>query len=159
MLVDPFTHPQHMNDLKHLVCVWRGYGNHSMWVWGLNQCNMTSFVEYLWTRTLANFLILDHDIWWLHHDGGSVTANIKYWYMVYLKVQTDLLRIFEGFQEPYIRIYGFLVILWSFFAAHIRYYGFGVSVNSNLRAVISNMEILIFDITTLKFEFKETPNL
>ena len=44
---DPSAHPQHMNDLKHLVCVWRGYGNHSMWVWGLNQCNMTSFVEYL----------------------------------------------------------------------------------------------------------------
>jgi hypothetical protein len=41
--VDPSAHPQHMNDLKHHLYVWSGYRNHSTWVWGLNQCTMTSF--------------------------------------------------------------------------------------------------------------------
>ena len=36
VMVDPSALPQHMNSLKHLVYVWSGCGNHSMWVWGLN---------------------------------------------------------------------------------------------------------------------------
>ncbi len=49
-VVNPSAHPQHMNDRKHLVYIWSGYGNHSMWIWGLNKCSMTSFVAHLWTR-------------------------------------------------------------------------------------------------------------
>jgi hypothetical protein len=41
MMVDPSTHPQHMNGLKHLVYVYGGCGNHSIWVWGLNQSTVT----------------------------------------------------------------------------------------------------------------------
>jgi hypothetical protein len=37
VMVDPSAHPHHMNGLKHLVYVWSGCGNHSMWVLGLIQ--------------------------------------------------------------------------------------------------------------------------
>ncbi len=45
MTVDPSEHPQHMNILKqHLAYVLSGCGKHSMWIWGLNQCTLTSYV-------------------------------------------------------------------------------------------------------------------
>ena len=47
IMVYPSAHSQHMNVLKHLVYLRSGGGNHSMWVWGLNQCTMTSFVAEL----------------------------------------------------------------------------------------------------------------
>jgi len=49
MMVDQSAHPQpqHMNDLKYLVYVWSGCGNHSMWVLGLNQSTLASFVASL----------------------------------------------------------------------------------------------------------------
>jgi hypothetical protein len=47
MMADPSAHPQHMNGLKHFVYVWSGCGNHYMWVWGIKQCTMTSFVALL----------------------------------------------------------------------------------------------------------------
>ncbi len=47
VMVDPSPHPQHMNGLKHLVYVWSGCGSHSMWVFGLNRCTLTSFVVLL----------------------------------------------------------------------------------------------------------------
>ena len=37
MKTDPYPHPQHMKIVKHLVYVWSGYENHSMWVLILNQ--------------------------------------------------------------------------------------------------------------------------
>jgi hypothetical protein len=40
---DQCSHPYHMNVPKYLVYVWIGCKNHSIWVWGLNQCTMTSF--------------------------------------------------------------------------------------------------------------------
>jgi hypothetical protein len=43
MMVDISAHPQHMHVLKHCVHVLSGFGNHSMWVCGLNQCAMTLF--------------------------------------------------------------------------------------------------------------------
>ena len=36
MMTDPYPHPQQMKAFEHLVYVWVGYGNHSMWFWGLN---------------------------------------------------------------------------------------------------------------------------
>ena len=48
-----------------------------------------------------------------------------------------------------------MVIFWTVLVAHIRYYGFGVFVNSNLRVWISNMRIFIFDICPLKFEYTD----
>ena len=36
MIEDPSAHLLHMNGLKHLVYVWSGSGNHSMWVCSLN---------------------------------------------------------------------------------------------------------------------------
>ena len=47
MKVDPSANPLRINGLKHIVHVWSGCGNHSMWVWGLNQCTLTSFVALL----------------------------------------------------------------------------------------------------------------
>ncbi len=50
MMVDPSAHRQHtMDGLKHLVLVyvWSGCGNHSMWVLGLNQSTLASFVASL----------------------------------------------------------------------------------------------------------------
>ena len=47
VMVDPSAHPQHMNGLKRFVNVWSGCGNHSMWVWSLNYCTLTSFVTSL----------------------------------------------------------------------------------------------------------------
>ena len=49
VMVDPSALPHHMNGLKLklLVYVWSGCGNHSMWVWGLNHCTLTSFVALL----------------------------------------------------------------------------------------------------------------
>ena len=43
MMMDPYPHPQHMKVIKHLSYVWRGFGNHSMWVWSLNQCTITIY--------------------------------------------------------------------------------------------------------------------
>ena len=54
MVVDPSDHPQHMNNLKHLVYVWSGWGNYSKLILGLNQCTMTSFVAQLRPRNLTN---------------------------------------------------------------------------------------------------------
>ncbi len=39
----PYPHPQHMKVVTHLVYVWSGCGNHSMWVWSLNHCTRASF--------------------------------------------------------------------------------------------------------------------
>jgi hypothetical protein len=36
MMVDTSAHPLHLKRAKHLVYVWSGCGNHSMWVWGPN---------------------------------------------------------------------------------------------------------------------------
>ncbi len=47
VMVDPSAHPQHMNGLKRFVNVWSGCGNHSMWVWSLNYCTLSSFVASL----------------------------------------------------------------------------------------------------------------
>jgi hypothetical protein len=47
VMVDPSALPQHMNGLKLLVYIWSGCGNHSIWVWGLNHCTLTSFVVSL----------------------------------------------------------------------------------------------------------------
>ena len=38
---DPSAHPQHMNDLKHLVYVWSGCGNHIMWICRINCIHLT----------------------------------------------------------------------------------------------------------------------
>jgi hypothetical protein len=35
MMMDPYPHPQHMKDVKHLSYVVRGCGNQSMRVWSL----------------------------------------------------------------------------------------------------------------------------
>jgi hypothetical protein len=43
MMMDPYPHPQHMMDVKHLVYVWGGSENHSMWIWSLNQYTLASF--------------------------------------------------------------------------------------------------------------------
>jgi hypothetical protein len=43
MMTVPYPHTQHMKVAKHLVYVWGGYGNHSMWVWSLNHCTEASF--------------------------------------------------------------------------------------------------------------------
>ena len=43
MMMDPDAHPYHMNIIHHLPYGWSGCGNHSMWVWGLNQGRMASF--------------------------------------------------------------------------------------------------------------------
>jgi hypothetical protein len=48
--------PLLMNGLKHIVYVSSGWGNHSMWVWCLNQCTMTSFAASLWPVKFATFL-------------------------------------------------------------------------------------------------------
>ncbi len=44
MMVDPYARLQHMNDLKQLAYIWFGCGRPFIWVWGVNQCTMTSFV-------------------------------------------------------------------------------------------------------------------
>jgi hypothetical protein len=46
---------KHMNVLKQLVHAWKGCGNHSMWVCGLNKCTMTSFVTQLQPKNFAKF--------------------------------------------------------------------------------------------------------
>ena len=46
-MVDPYVHPQHMYVLKHLPHVWSGCESPFIWVWGHNQCTMTSFVTQL----------------------------------------------------------------------------------------------------------------
>jgi len=43
MMMDPYPHPQHMKVVKHLSYNWRGGGNHSMWIWSLNQGTVASF--------------------------------------------------------------------------------------------------------------------
>ena len=43
MMTDLHPHPQHMKAVKHLLYVWSGYENHSMWVWSLTRCPMASF--------------------------------------------------------------------------------------------------------------------
>jgi hypothetical protein len=47
VMVDPSAHPLHINGLKHNIYALSGCGNHSMWVWGLNQCTSTSFAASL----------------------------------------------------------------------------------------------------------------
>jgi hypothetical protein len=32
MMMDPYAYPQHMKVVKHLSYVWRGSGDHFMWV-------------------------------------------------------------------------------------------------------------------------------
>jgi hypothetical protein len=66
-MVDPSAHQQLMNVLKHIAYVsWSGCGNHSMWVWGLNQCTLRSFVVamMLLPRHSANSQNLGPTNWW-----------------------------------------------------------------------------------------------
>ncbi len=78
MMMDPSAHQQLMNVLKHLVYVWSGCGNHSMWVWGLNQCTLTSFVAMLLPRNLANSRnsgltnMMVMFLWWIHLPINSL---------------------------------------------------------------------------------------
>jgi hypothetical protein len=78
-MVDQSAHdPQHTNVLKHLVNVWSECGNHSMWVWGLNQCTLTSFEAMLLPRHLANsrnsgptkMVVVAQ--WWIHLPINSL---------------------------------------------------------------------------------------
>ena len=62
MMMDPNpNHPQHMNMkvVNHLVYVWSGYGNHSMWVWSLNICTRASCGAQQRPRISADFPNLD----------------------------------------------------------------------------------------------------
>ena len=47
MALDEAVPLQHMNDLRHLLDGDSGCGNHPMWDWSLNHCNMVSFVTLL----------------------------------------------------------------------------------------------------------------
>jgi hypothetical protein len=56
IMADSSAPPQHIYVPKLIIYVSSSCGNHSMWVWGLNQCTMTSFVV-AW-RTPKNIEIL-----------------------------------------------------------------------------------------------------
>jgi hypothetical protein len=45
MMTPPYSHPQHMKVVNHLVCDWSYCGSHFMWVSSLNHCNMASFLK------------------------------------------------------------------------------------------------------------------
>ena len=63
MMMDPYAHPQHMKVVKHLSYDWRGWGNHSMWVWSLNQCTRASFAVPQRIRISADFPNLSQLFW------------------------------------------------------------------------------------------------
>ena len=54
MMTDPCPHPLHVTIVNHLVYVWSGCGNHSMWVWSLNHCTRASFGAKQWPRILSD---------------------------------------------------------------------------------------------------------
>ena len=64
MMTDPYAHQQHMNVVKHLSYVWRGSGNHLLWVWSLNHWTMPSFGPKQWPGISANFPNPDQKVWW-----------------------------------------------------------------------------------------------
>ena len=78
-MVDPSAHQQPINVLKHLVYVWSGCGNHSMWVWGLNQCTLTFYLytisvtkEFgLLTKLRTNKMVVAAR-WWIHLPINSI---------------------------------------------------------------------------------------
>ena len=78
MMVDLSYHPQHTYVLIHLIIVRIGCGNHFMWVWGLNQCTLTSFVAKLLTRKFTNSWCLGQTNmvevawWWIHLTIPSI---------------------------------------------------------------------------------------
>ena len=55
MMPDPYPNPQHMKVVNHLVYVWIGYGNHSMWVWNINHSTRASFAVLHRIRFSADF--------------------------------------------------------------------------------------------------------
>ena len=66
-MVDPSNHSQDMNNvLKHLVYVYGGCGNYSMWVQGLNCWTSTQEGYYLG----AHYSILCHTLNYRMHGWG-----------------------------------------------------------------------------------------
>jgi hypothetical protein len=78
MMTVPYPHPQHVKVGKHLVYVWGGYGNHSMWVWSLNHCTKASFSTKQSPGILADVPNLGQQVWLYQHDDGSISTSTAY---------------------------------------------------------------------------------
>ena len=64
MMGAPYPHPQHIMFVNHLVYVWSGCGNHSMWDESLNHCMMVSFDTQQWSMISADFSNPVPQVWW-----------------------------------------------------------------------------------------------
>jgi hypothetical protein len=64
MVGAPYSHPQHIMFGNHLVYVWNGCGNHSMWDESLIHCMMVSFDTQQWSVISADFLNPIQQVWW-----------------------------------------------------------------------------------------------
>ncbi len=75
MMIDPAAHPQHRNNLKHLVHVWSRCGKFAMWVWSLNHCTMLLFVAQLQPRISL-----------LPSKSGPTKLVVMTWWWIHLPI-------------------------------------------------------------------------
>jgi hypothetical protein len=94
-------HQLHMNVLKHPLYVWIRSGNHSMWVWGLNQCTMTSFVALMCPKNYLNPKIFwAQQVRWRWHISWSICPSTAQQNMNVLKHLVCIEWIW-GMWEPF----------------------------------------------------------
>jgi hypothetical protein len=78
MMMGPAAHSQLMKVLNHLVYVWSGCGNHSMWVWSLDQCTMILFSTQLCSSNLAKISNSGNTDWRQWHGNGPSCPSTAY---------------------------------------------------------------------------------
>ena len=72
------SHPQHMKVVKHLLYVWSGCDNHTMWLWSLNHCRNTEIQHHIETRDFRRLPKLGltcvvETAWWSQERPRRVT--------------------------------------------------------------------------------------
>ena len=60
----PYSHQLHTLFVKHLLHIWNGCGNHSMWDESHNHCMMVSFDSQQWSMITAYFQNPAPQVWW-----------------------------------------------------------------------------------------------
>jgi len=110
------AHPQHMNVVKHLICVWQWSGSHLGLVYSLNNSNMRLLASQKVPSMLGNFQTKSSDV----DSNSKVIKTLPY------------------AQPQHMRAVQYLLCVWQWSGSHL---GWFYSLNKRTTLLFAPWEI------------------